>query len=67
MEKNKKFYESKLLSLNIKKAEKELSWRPKLSFNETIEMTVNWYKNYFSNNNIEKITKSQIEFYSNKK
>ena len=67
VEKNKKFHESRLLSLDIKKAEKELSWRPKLSLNETIEMTVNWYKNYFSNNKIEKITNSQIEFYSNKR
>ena len=34
--KSDKFYESQLLSLNINKAKKELSWQPRLSLNETI-------------------------------
>jgi CDP-glucose 4,6-dehydratase len=66
VKKNKNFHESKLLSLDIQKAKKELSWKPKLSLNETIEMTVDWYKNYFVDRKIEKITNNQIDFYSNK-
>ena len=31
---------------NIKKAKKELNWKPKLSFKETIELTVDWYKSH---------------------
>ena len=45
--KNENFHESRLLSLNINKANKELLWRPKLSLNETIKFTVDWYKYYF--------------------
>ena len=46
-EKNKNFHESQLLSLNIKKAKKELLWEPRLTLNETIKLTSDWYKNYF--------------------
>ena len=47
--KNKKFKESKLLMLSIQKAKKELNWYPRLTFEETIKMTVDWYKLFFSN------------------
>ena len=66
IKKDKNFHESKLLSLNIQKAKKELMWKPKLSLNETIEMTVEWYKDYFEKKNIEEKTNNQIEFYSEK-
>ena len=45
--KNKNFHESKLLSLNIRKAQKELQWKPRLNLDETVRFTVDWYKNYF--------------------
>ena len=41
-----KVFESKLLSLNIKKAKKELGWSPTLSFNETLKFTSLWYENF---------------------
>ena len=66
VKKNAKFHESKLLSLNIKKAKKELNWEPKLNLKETINLTVDWYRNYFSNNNMESITNHQIDYYKNK-
>ena len=50
IKKNKNFYESKLLSLNISKAKKELSWEPRLTLIETIKFTVDWYKHYLINN-----------------
>ncbi len=61
--KNKSYHESNLLSLNINKANKELNWHPKLSFNETIKLTVDWYKNYFSNKSSIEITNKQIEYF----
>ena len=68
IKKEKKIHESKLLSLNIKKAKKELNWKPKLSFKETIELTVDWYKSYTQKLiNMEKFTRSQIEYYEEKK
>ena len=44
-------YESNLLKLNSKKAEKKLKWLPKLKFNETIEMVTKWYMNYYEKKN----------------
>lgn len=66
IKKNKDFHESQLLSLNINKANKELLWRPKLSLNETVKFTVDWYKYYFLNKKAEEISNHQIDYYSNK-
>ena len=35
-------------------------------FDETIEMTVDWYKSLFYNEGIEEITLNQIEYYLSK-
>ena len=61
--KKEKMHESKFLSLNITKAKKELNWKPRLSFSQTISFTVDWYKNYFKHNNMRKITSDQINHY----
>ena len=61
--KNNFIYESQLLSLNIKKAKKELNWEPSLNFLDTMSLTANWYKNYIEEKNLSKITQEQIEFY----
>jgi dTDP-D-glucose 4,6-dehydratase len=53
--------------LNNQKARKELGWYPKLNFEETIKLTVDWYKVLERNGNFEKITKDQIEFFMKKK
>ena len=66
IKKNRKFHESKLLSLNISKAKKELNWEPKLSLDETVYFTVSWYKNFLSEENVEETTNSQIEYFINK-
>ena len=41
------FYESNLLKLNINKTKITLKWKCILSFEETIAMTVDWYKRYY--------------------
>ena len=61
-----KFYESQLLSLNINKAKKELSWQPRLSLNETIKLTTNWYKAYFKKKDMSKVSIDQINFFIKK-
>ena len=33
------------------KAKRELNWRPKLNFDETIKLTIDWYKNYLDDKN----------------
>lgn len=62
---SKKFYETTFLSLNIQKAGKELDWKPRLNLKDTINLTVNWYKNFYhdKNKNIEFFTKEQIQYF----
>lgn len=40
--------ESKILFLDISKAVRRLKWKPVLTFDETIDMTIDWYKQYKS-------------------
>lgn len=56
------FKESNFLSLDITKAIKKLNWKPILNINETIELTVDWYKRY-KKENVDKICKEQITAY----
>ena len=45
------FREAGLLKLNCEKALNELNWSPVLNFEETINMTIDWYKYFYENNN----------------
>lgn len=61
------FKEASLLKLNCEKAEKELKWKPTLNFKETVKMTIEWYKNFYSNPNanISLFNIQQLEEYLN--
>lgn len=57
-------YESGLLKLNCDKALHELNWHAVMDFEETVEMTVEWYRSYYkSPQSICDLTKSQIQKY----
>ncbi len=43
-------HEATLLSLDITKSKHYLDWSPTLNIDETIKMTVDWYKSYKTNN-----------------
>jgi CDP-glucose 4,6-dehydratase len=43
---NSVLHEAQLLALDITKANHRLNWKPVLTFPQTIEMTVDWYKRY---------------------
>lgn len=43
-------HEAKLLSLDINKAKYNLGWKPVLNTHETIQFTIDWYKNYHAEN-----------------
>lgn len=63
----KNFYESKLLKLNSQKAKKKINWSNKLSFNQTVKMTADWYKNYYLKKmNMFNFSSSQILEYEKK-
>ncbi len=65
--KNNKFYESRLLQLNNKKAMKVLNWSSKLTLDETVTLVVEWYKQFKSDRKkIFDISKKQINFYFKK-
>ena len=58
-------HEDGLLKLNCDKALFDLDWLPTLQFEETIRMTVEWYKTYYKNsdNSMQEFTCSQIDEY----
>ena len=42
----KSVHEANLLMLDISKAKLQLGWEPRLSIQQTVELTVDWYKRY---------------------
>ena len=46
-----KIKEAGLLKLDCRKAKKDLNWVPVLSFDETVQMTIDWYKEFYINKN----------------
>ena len=43
-----------------------LNWSTKLKFSETVDMTINWYKKFYNNENLLKFSLSQIKKYEEK-
>lgn len=52
-EKDEIFHEAGLLKLNCDKALSHLHWSPTLSFQDTVRMTVDWYREYYSGNEMD--------------
>jgi len=57
-------HEAKLLALDIAKARFELGWKPSLNIDETIEMTVEWYREYM-NRDVYELCVEQIKKFVN--
>jgi CDP-glucose 4,6-dehydratase len=59
-------HEAGLLKLNCDKALFDLNWMPTLRFEETVRMTVEWYKHFYqsSDNSMYDFTITQIEEYT---
>jgi len=60
-------HEAGLLKLNCDKSLFDLQWRSALQFEETVQMTVEWYKTYYQNQeqSMYDFTINQIELYTN--
>ena len=58
-------HEANMLKLCCDKALHEISWRPVMSFEETVNYTIKWYMHYYQkpNKNIFDFTRNQIESY----
>ena len=61
-----KLYEAKLLKLNCDKAEFDLGWRSLLTFEDTVKMTSEWYREFYKGSDMEKYSLMQIRYYSEK-
>ena len=61
-----KLHEANLLKLNCDKALHSLNWLPTLDFQETVKMTVDWYRNYYGDpqTSMFEFTCDQIDEYS---
>jgi CDP-glucose 4,6-dehydratase len=58
-------YESGLLKLNCDKALHFLKWQAVMGFEDTVKLTGEWFRNYYSDaGKIEEITNKQIAFYT---
>ena len=62
---NQKIHEAGLLKLNCDKALFKLNWQSTLDFKETVEMTIDWYKNYYDSRqeSMYEFTLNQIQNY----
>lgn len=59
-------YEAQLLKLNITKASSFLNWRPRLDFETSVKLTVDWYKNYYGGQiPVPSFTQGQIRVFFN--
>lgn len=57
-------HEAKVLTLNISKAKNKLGWRPVLTMDQTVKMTVDWFKQFHhSSSEIFMFSLSQIRSY----
>ena len=57
------FKENVLLNLSNKKAKKVLKWKPALNFNNTVKLTIEWYKHHYLKKNIVFTSNEQIKYY----
>ena len=60
IENKKIFFENNLLQLNSNKAKKILNWKCNLSSKDSIQMTIDWYKNYVLKRNVYNLSRKQI-------
>ena len=66
-DKNRKYYESKLLFLSNEKAKLELNWKSKLDINESLNFTFDWYQNYYLGKDSYDFSVNQINQFSEMK
>jgi CDP-glucose 4,6-dehydratase len=60
---NQGVHEARLLALNCDKAFSLMKWKPKLTRNDALKLTAEWYSAYFSDENMSQITERQIAYY----
>ena len=59
-------HEARLLKLDSAKAKNELGWSPKLSLDEAVSFTAEWYRAFKDKQDLIELTGKQIKFYLQK-
>jgi CDP-glucose 4,6-dehydratase len=59
-------HENKLLKLNSNKTKKQLNWQQELNIKKTLELTFEWYKNFYNKEDIIDVTNRQIKSFFTK-
>jgi len=54
-------HEAECLRLDINKARNILGWQPILNLNKTLELALDWYKNFYNKKDIINLTNQQIK------
>lgn len=65
-EQRKGFKETLYLRLSWEKAQKVLNWSPKLSMEESVDWTLDWYRDFYAGKNCIDLTMSQIKAYESR-
>ncbi len=62
---NKKLsiFESKYLNIDSNKIFRKLSWKPRLTINDSVDLTIQWYKSFRNKKDLYKLTNQQIKNY----
>lgn len=67
IQENYEKHEAQILKLNCDKAKTQLNWKPKLTTEDAITMTVEWYKNFYEQKiPVKEFTLQQINYYEQK-
>ncbi|KSB88868.1 CDP-glucose 4,6-dehydratase [Caulobacter vibrioides] len=56
-------HEATLLTLDQTKAQRELSWRPRWSLEQTLRQTATWYRAFYDAEDMTKVTQRQLDEY----
>lgn len=56
-------HEASYLSLDSSKARRLLGWETKLDLSQAMEWTINWYRDFYNNKDIKKLSNNQINQY----
>lgn len=59
-------HEAGMLKLDCSKMKTVFGWKPRWKFNDAIINTIDWYKDFYCGNDVEKTMKKQIEEFINK-
>ena len=59
-------HEANILRINCSKAKSQLNWRPRWDIKSSVDKTIEWYKGWKNNLDLQAITVSQIKEYSKK-